>query len=199
MSMNAASIMTHRVVTVEPDDTVAAVAGRLARHGISAAPVCDKDGKLLGMISEGDLLRPFAQDNKLLRSWWLSMLADGAELAPAFLNYMRSDRRRARDLMIGPVITANEAAGLSELAALFLRHRIKRVPIVRDGKLVGVVSRADLISALARAPEVLSSPSEAEVPIGSTRLPWRTLRAATNQAKSPSNKRKNRTPAAPDC
>lgn len=163
MSMNAASIMTHRVVTVEPDDTVAAVAGRLARHGISAAPVCDKDGKLLGMISEGDLLRPFAQDNKLLRSWWLSMLADGAELAPAFLNYMRSDRRRARDLMIGPVITANEAAGLSELAALFLRHRIKRVPI------------------------------------GSTRLPWRTLRAATNQAKSPSNKRKNRTPAAPDC
>ncbi len=172
MPITSASVMTHLVVSVRPDDTVAEAAALLARHGISAAPVCDKDGKLLGMVSEGDLLRPFGQENALHRSWWLGMLAQGAELAPAFAEYLRSDRRRVRDLMTGPVVTATEATPLGELADLLLRHKIKRVPIVRDGKLVGVVSRADLICALARAPETVGRDRQ-QSQAGSTSPSWR--------------------------
>ncbi len=176
MPITAASIMSQRVVTDRPDDTVAKAAATLAQHGISAAPVCDDDGKLLGMISEGDLLRPFGKENALRRSWWLSMLAQGIDLAPEFAAYLRSDQRRVRDLMTAPVVTAGEAASVGELADLLLRHRIKRVPIVHDGSLVGVVSRADLIGALARASEAFSSDRE-QTPIGSTNLPGRRLRS----------------------
>ncbi len=167
MPITAASIMTHQVVTVRPDDTVAEVAAVLARHGTGEAPVCDNDGKLLGMISEGDLLRPFGTEHALHRSWWLSMLAEGIDLAPVFAAYLRSDQRRVRDLMTAPVVTAGEGASIGELADLLLHHRIKRVPIVHDGSLVGLVSRADLVCVLAQAPEALSSDQQ-QVPIGST-------------------------------
>jgi CBS domain-containing protein len=197
MPMNAASIMTQRVVTVGPDETVAEVARTLAQGGISAAPVCDKDGKLLGMISEGDLVRPFAQDSKLDRSWWLGMLAKGAGIVPALLEYIRSDRHRASDLMTHPVITAGEATALSDLAKLLQRHRIKRVPIVRNGKLIGVVSRADLISALTRALDTPGTRAETPVATGSTSLHWSPLRSPANRAGSGSPK-KGRTRAAPD-
>src|SRR6185437_1788911 len=99
MTIDAASIMTRTVVSARPDDTVAQVAALLTEHEISAVPVCDKDGKLIGMLSEGDLMRPFGEENALRRSWWLGMLAEGTDLAPEFLDYVRLDRRRARDLM----------------------------------------------------------------------------------------------------
>jgi CBS domain-containing protein len=176
MSIKAASIMTRRVVTVLPDDTVSVVAGLLANHGISAAVVCEENGKLLGIISEGDLLSPFAEENALHRSWWLSMVSAGAELAPTFAAYMRSGQRRVRDLMTTPVVTAAETTTLGDLADILLRYKMKRVPIVRDGKLVGVVSRADVISAFARLLEP-SSTSDRHIPIGSTNLPLGRLHA----------------------
>jgi CBS domain-containing protein len=86
------------------------------------------------------------------------MLAEGTELAPEFLDYVRLDKRRARDLMTRDVITATEGTSTAELADMLSRHRIKRVPILRDGKLVGIVSRADLVRVLARSPGGLSSP-----------------------------------------
>jgi CBS domain-containing protein len=158
MTIDAASIMTRNVVTVGPDDSVAHIAALLAEHEISAAPVCDKDGKLLGVLSEGDLMRPFGQENALRRAWWLGVLAEGTDLAPEFLDYLRVDRRRARDLMQPDVVTATERTSTGEIADLLTKHRIKRVPIVRDGKLVGIVSRADLIRAMAHSPEALTDP-----------------------------------------
>jgi len=158
MSVDAASIMTRDVITCGPDATVAEVAALLAGHDISAVPVCDKDGRLLGMLSEGDLMRPFGAANEMRRAWWLGMLAEGTELAPEFLDYVREDRRRAQDLMTRDVITATERTSAGEIADLVNKHRIKRVPILRDGKLVGIVSRADLVRALARSPEALSNP-----------------------------------------
>jgi len=158
MSVDAASIMTRDVITCGPDATVAEVAALLAKHDISAVPVCDKDGRLLGMLSEGDLMRPFGAANEMRRAWWLGMLAEGTELAPEFLDYVREDRRRAQDLMTRDVITATERTSAGEIADLVNKHRIKRVPILRDGKLVGIVSRADLVRALARSPEALSNP-----------------------------------------
>lgn len=158
MTIDAASIMTRDVVTAGPDDTVARVAALLAEHEVSAVPVCDKDGKLLGMLSEGDLMRPFGQENALRRAWWLGLLAEGTDLAPEFLDYVRLDRRRAKDLMKTDIVTATERSSAPEIADLLTKHRIKRVPIVRDGKLVGIVSRADLIRAMARSPNELINP-----------------------------------------
>ena len=152
MQNDAGSMMTRDVWMVAPDDNVATVARLLAEHNISAAPVCDKDGGLLGMVSEGDLMRPFAETNELRRAWWLSLLSEGSELAPEFSEYVRRDHLQARNLMTAPVITAVESTTLSQLSELMTSHRIKRVPIVQAGRVVGIVSRADLVRALSRLP-----------------------------------------------
>jgi CBS domain-containing protein len=158
MSIDAANIMTTKVIAARPDDTVAQVARLLAMNQISAVPVCDAEGNLLGMLSEGDLLRPFTTETETRRAWWLHLLADGTELAPEFLNYVREDQRRAKDLMVTPVITVTERASVHEIADLMTRHHIKRAPVLRDGKMVGIVARADLVRAIARSPEALSEP-----------------------------------------
>ena len=156
MTVYAESIMTRTVVTAGPDDPVSAVAALFSKHGISGVPVCDKNGTLLGIISEGDLMRPFGEANKLHRDWWLGLLADGEELAPEFVDYMRQDRRRAADLMTKEVVTASEDTPVDRIADLLQSQRVKRVPIVKDGKVVGVVSRADVIRAMARSPAEMS-------------------------------------------
>jgi CBS domain-containing protein len=156
MTVYAESIMTRTVVTAEPDDTVSAIAALFSKHGISGVPVCDKNGTLLGIISEGDLMRPFGEANKLRRDWWLGLLADGEELAPEFVDYLRQDRRRAADLMTKEVVTATEDTPVDRIADILQSHRVKRVPIVKDGKVVGVVSRADVIRAMARTPAEMS-------------------------------------------
>ncbi len=158
MSLTAASIMTKDVVTARPDDPVAKVAAVLSGRGISALPVCDGSGAVLGMLSEGDLMRPFGKENALKRAWWLNVLAEGTDLAPAFVDYIRLDHRRARDLMVAPVITVSGGASLPEIADLLARHGIKRVPVLRDGKLVGIISRADLVRAMARTPDAVVEP-----------------------------------------
>jgi len=155
MTIDAHAIMTRNVVTAKPDDTVIDVARLLSAHGISAVPVCDKDGKLLGMVSEGDLMRPFVDEHALRRAWWLGLLAEGTHLAPEFLEYIRLDRRRAQDLMTHAVVTVTEDTSVPEVAGVLARHAIKRAPVVRDGKLVGIVSRADVVRALANNPRAL--------------------------------------------
>src|SRR6516225_4724379 len=150
MAVRAGDIMTRAVVTASPDDDVNKLAGLLTKHGISGMPVCDKDGALLGIISEGDLMRPFGEANSLRRNWWLALLAEGERLAPEFLDYIRLDRRRARDLMTAKVIVATEDTSAQKLADLLRQHGIKRLPIMKDGKVIGIVSRADLIHAVAQ-------------------------------------------------
>ena len=158
MPPDAAAIMTRDVVTVGPDDTVARVAEVLTGHGISAVPVVEPDGSLIGMISEGDLMRPFGRESELRRDWWLNLIAEGTDLAEEFLDYIRVDRHRVRDLMSQNVVTATETASLPEIADLLSRHRIKRVPVLRAGKLVGIVSRADIVRALAQGGAAASAP-----------------------------------------
>ena len=156
MPIDAANIMTTKVISAGPDDTVAKVARLLVDSHISAVPVCDADGMVVGMLSEGDLMRPLGTESAIRRAWWLRMLAEGTELAPEFLNYVREDQRRARDLMSTPVISVTERVSAREIADLMMRHRIKRVPVLRDGKVVGIVARADLVRAIARTPDALS-------------------------------------------
>ncbi|HTB47246.1 MAG TPA: CBS domain-containing protein [Acetobacteraceae bacterium] len=156
--LDAASIMTRKVVTAHPSDTVARVARLLADNSISAVPVCDDSGAVLGMVSEGDLMRPFVNTNVKRRAWWLTLLADGTELAPEFVDYVRLDRHEVGDLMTRPVIAATDTASVTELAEQMVTHRIKRVPIVRDGKLIGIVSRADVIRAIAQSLDAVVEP-----------------------------------------
>jgi CBS domain-containing protein len=155
MVTRATDIMTREVVTVAPSDSVANVAATLSRHRISAAPVCGPDGKLVGMISEGDLMAPFRESKRLKRDWWLGVLSEGTDLAQSFLDYLRQDTRSAGELMTRRLVTADDSTTLSELAELMISHGVKRIPIVRDDKPIGIVSRADVVTALARAPSML--------------------------------------------
>jgi CBS domain-containing protein len=156
MTLTAADIMTKKVVIAHPDDSVAKVARMLSDHQISAVPVCDAQGSVLGMLSEGDLIRPFGMQNASKRAWWLNLLAEGTDLAPSFLDFLRVENHPARELMVTPAVTAAPDTPLSALADLLSRHRIKRLPILRDGKLVGIVSRADLVHAIARTPDIVA-------------------------------------------
>jgi CBS domain-containing protein len=151
-------MMTRDVLSVDPDESVPAAARKLTERGVSAAPVIDAEGRLQGIISEGDLLRPFGQDKRLRRAWWLGVLAEGEEIPPALLDYIRLDRRRVRDLMTASVITVTENTPLPAIAELLERHRIKRVPVLRGGRVVGIISRADLIRALLRSPDEMIEP-----------------------------------------
>lgn len=153
--LDAASIMTRQVITVRPGDTVAYVARMLSENNISAVPVCEADGTVLGMVSEGDLMRPYVATNVQRRARWLALLAEGTDLAPDFVDYVRLDRHNVGELMTTAVISADERTSVTDLAELMVRNRIKRVPILRDGRLVGIVSRADVIRAIARSPEAI--------------------------------------------
>jgi CBS domain-containing protein len=144
--MKAKDVMTPQVISVQPDDTVGDVAERLMKHGISAVPVVDGD-KMVGIVSEGDLIRRTEIGTaERRRSWWLRIFTGTETLAT---EYVKSHARRVRDVMTKDVISVSEETSLSEIAALLEKNHIKRVPVLRDGRLVGIVSRANLIRRLA--------------------------------------------------
>ena len=146
--MKASDVMTVDVVTVAPTASVQEVAKLLLAHRISALPVADQNGSLVGIISEGDLVRRTELGTDHRSSWWLDILANRSneELAT---QYVKSHSRRVEDIMTREIITATPATPLRDIAKLLEKHHIKRVPIVADGRLVGIVSRANLIQALA--------------------------------------------------
>jgi CBS domain-containing protein len=141
--MQASDVMTKQVVTVNPDTSVREVARILLSNRISAVPVVDSEGHPLGMLSEGDLMRRAESGTEDRHSWWLSLVAD--QRAESFVT---SHGLHAKDLMTREVISVSEDISLEEVATLLERRRIKRVPVVRDGKLVGIVSRANLLHGL---------------------------------------------------
>jgi len=146
--MTASDIMTKDVMFVRPDTPTRTVAKSLLEKGISAAPVVDANGTVVGMVSEADLLGRQIQGRTPNRMWWLEMLAEGEDLAAEFLDYVKSNDPVVRDVMRTPVVTVVESTRIEEIAELLQRHHIKRVPVLRDGRLVGIVARADLIRAL---------------------------------------------------
>lgn len=141
--------MTRDVVSVNPDTTVRAIARLMLDRGISAVPVVDGTGAPLGIVSEGDLIGRADADREARRDWWLALLAEGEALNPDFLTNLRAGEHVARDLMSAPVVTVAENTDAGEIGRLLQSYRIKRVPVVRDGRVVGIVSRADLLRALA--------------------------------------------------
>ena len=154
--LTAADIMTRKVISARPEDSVAKIARLLSDNDVSALPICDAQGAVIGMLSEGDLIRPFGSEHSSKRAWWLNLLADGTDLAPAFLECIKVENHPARDLMVSPVLTAAPDTSVPDLADVLATHRIKRLPIVENGKLVGIVSRADVVRAIARTPDAIA-------------------------------------------
>jgi len=145
--MKARDVMVSPVITVKPGATVKEVACILLQHHISALPVVDDAGKVIGMVSEGDLMRRADLGTERQRSWWLAALF--AEEAALAAEYVKAHSRKVADVMSKRVVAASPDTPLNEIAGLLERHSIKRVPIIENGALVGIVSRANLIQALA--------------------------------------------------
>jgi CBS domain-containing protein len=146
--MHARDVMTRDLVTVKPDATVAEAAELMAKHDVSALPVVDAHNHLVGILSEADLLRREEIGTQTDRPLWIESMIPAATRAAEFA---KSHGKRVDEVMSSEVITATEDAPLARIASILERHRIKRVPIVRDDRLVGIVSRANLIQALAVA------------------------------------------------
>lgn len=146
--MRATDVMTTDVITVDPDTTVQGVATLLAERGISGAPVVDAGGNLVGIISEGDLLHRAeigtARRHRVRRrSWWLDHFA--SDLAR---DYVKSHGRTVKEIMTEDVVTVTEDTELADVAALLEAKRIKRVPVMRGGRVVGIISRANIVRAV---------------------------------------------------
>ncbi len=144
--MKAMDVMVRDVVTVKPDDDVALAVHLLAEHDVSALPVVDDDDNVIGVISEADLLHREEIGTEKQRPWWLEAVTPASTLAGEFA---KSHGRRVEEIMSSNIVSASEDTPLGEIATLLERHRIKRLPILRAGKLVGIVSRSNLIQALA--------------------------------------------------
>jgi CBS domain-containing protein len=155
--MRALDVMTTKVITVDENATVQAAAKLLSEHGISAVPVVDKDNRVVGMVSEGDLLHRAETGTERRRSWWLELLTSTNQLAA---EYVKSHSDKVRDVMTRDVISVTDATAVADIAILLETHRIKRVPVLHDGRLVGIVSRANLVRALAMT--INEPPSGAE-------------------------------------
>jgi len=144
--MKASDIMASNVVSVGASATIQDVAKLLFDKHISAVPVVSEKGELLGIVSEGDLLRRAEVGTEKHRSWWLEVLTSKDALADEFV---KSHAQKVTDVMTHNVITAGPDATLGEIATLLEKNGIKRVPVVKAGKVIGIISRANLIQALA--------------------------------------------------
>jgi CBS domain-containing protein len=151
-AVKAREIMTGDVVSVRADTPTRQIARLLLDKRISAVPVVDDKGAPIGMVSEGDLIGRDEVAREGRRDWWLALLAEGEPLDPGFLASVHAAERVARDVMSGPVVTVREDTDAGEIARLLQSYRIKRVPVLRDDRIVGIVSRADLVRALAEQP-----------------------------------------------
>lgn len=143
--MKASEIMTQDVVSVAPDTPIRDVAQLMLHHGISGVPVVEH-GKLMGIISENDLIRRVELGTEKTRSRWVQFLTSDDTL---LADYVHARGRVAGDVMTTNVVTVGSDAPIATIAEIMATHHIKRAPVVDGGKLVGIVSRANLVQALA--------------------------------------------------
>ena len=149
--MQARDVMTAPVVTVRPETRVEEIAQLLLERRISGVPVVDADGRLLGIVTEGDLMRRPEIGTERHRGWWLRFFGDERARAE---EYARAHGSRAEQVMTRNVVTVSDETSVGEIARLLEEHHIKRVPVVRDGRVVGIVSRANLLHGLAAHPDL---------------------------------------------
>lgn len=161
--MKAHEIMTTNVVSVLPDTPVRDVAALMVEKHLSGVPVCNDSGTLLGIISEGDLLRRSELGTEKHRRRWLSFFTRPDEEARDFT---KSHAMHAEEIMSKDVFWVSEDAPLDDVVGLMEKHDIKRVPVVSHGKLVGIVSRVDIVRALATLQsQIMPAPPESDAEI----------------------------------
>jgi CBS-domain-containing membrane protein len=173
--MKASDIMAPHVITVGPELDVKAVANTLVTNGISAVPVLDTNNRIIGIVSEGDLMRRVVLGKERKRSWWFDILSSPDQ---QWAEFAKVHGRKAKDVMTRQVITVDPDTSLQQIALLLEEHGIKRVPVVKNGELVGMVSRANLVQALAIRGLPFFDREEADETLRETvmskihRLPW---------------------------
>jgi len=148
-AIRAVDLMTREVAVVHPDTPLRRLVRIMADRHISGVPVVDSAGALVGMITEGDLVR-WREGLPEREVHWLENLGQGFEVAPAYMEALRTERHSVKQAMQkGEMVTIAEDTPARQIAHLMHSKNIKRVPVVKDGKLVGIVSRSDLVLALA--------------------------------------------------
>jgi CBS-domain-containing membrane protein len=158
--MQAADVMTRAVITIQPNSSVISAIRLMLSQRISGLPVVTAGGKLVGMLTEGDLLRRAELGTGRTRPQWLDFIRGPGERAA---EYVREHGRTVEEIMTADVVTVGEATPLDDVVTLMEKKHIKRVPVVTDEHLIGVVSRADLLNALNKAlSQELIAPSSDE-------------------------------------
>ena len=138
--------MTPSVISTAPDASVSAAAHLMLQNKISGLPVIDSSGKLVGIVTEGDFLRRSEIGTQRRRPRWIEFFVGPGRLAD---EYSRSSGRTISDVMTHDIYTVDSDASLEHIVRVMERHRIKRVPVVEGGKVIGIVTRANLLHALA--------------------------------------------------
>jgi CBS domain-containing protein len=147
--LTAADVMTREVVTVRPNDSLRRAAQLMLERGISGLPVVEANGRVVGVISEADLIRH--GESQTRTRWWLDMVAEGEQVSPDLLAAMQAINRPVSRAMRTELITVSEQSPLREVAEKIVRFNIRRVLVLKEGRLVGIVARRDLVKVLARA------------------------------------------------
>lgn len=153
--MKARDVMTAPVITCKATASVKEVAKLFLQRHISAVPVVDEQDKLVGIISESDLMRRAESETERQRPWWLMLMTGEQALAS---DYIKAHAVRVADVMTRKVIMTTPDTPLNEIAGILETNGIKRVPVVRDGQLVGIISRANLVQAMASRGSTLDVP-----------------------------------------
>ncbi len=143
--MNVADVMTRTVISVTPETTIAEVAQLMLHHRISGLPVVDPGGAVVGVVTEGDFLRRIETGTERRHSGWLEFLIAPGRLAE---EYAHANARKVGEVMTRDVVAVAPEEPLAEVVRLMERHHIKRLPVIEKGRLVGIVSRANLVQAL---------------------------------------------------
>ncbi len=145
--MQARDLMSSNLAVVAPETPVEAIVELLASRGISAVPVIDAEGKAVGLVTEGDLIRRLAEAPRGPLGWFLDMFRDPR---PLIARFAKSHGKTAQDVMSPGLISVAEDDTAEHIAQLMEKHNIRRVLVLQDGRLVGLVSRADLLRAVLR-------------------------------------------------
>jgi len=144
--MRVKDVMTPKVISVGADETVVNAARLMLRHQISGLPVIDKEGELVGIVTEGDFLRRGELGTQRRRTKWLEFVLGPGKLAQ---EYVQASSKKVEDVMTPDPQTIGEDESLETVVDMMERHRIKRIPVTRGGRVVGIISRANLMHALA--------------------------------------------------
>jgi len=145
--MKAADVMTRKVLTVAPSDSIRVAAKLMLEHRISGLPVVDDQGNIVGMLTEGDLLKRSETGTEPTVSAWRAFWLGRQRLAES---YVHTHGRLVEEVMTREVVSVSEQTSLAEVVALMESRRVKRLPVLKDGCPIGIISRADLLHALQR-------------------------------------------------